>query len=217
MTTSPLRLIKVGGSLLRSEPLPPAENTAELGDSSGKREACEEFPTAFHRWLEQQTPAVNVLVAGGGEFVDVIRRADVSLHLGEETAHWLCVDALSVTAQLLGAVLSMPVVTRRQELPEEIPSACVFDPASFLHDLEHRLFLTPLPHTWGVTSDSIAARIGDYLLAGELVLLKSSLPGSAAASYVDDYFSVAAANLRTIRCVNFRSSSFEELPWARRS
>lgn len=200
MTIPPLRLIKVGGSLLRSAPPSQAGLTA-----------------AFRGWLGQQTAAVNVLVAGGGEFVDVIRRADEEHHLGEETAHWLCVDALSVTAQLLGAVLSVPVVTRRQELPEEIPSVCVFDPASFMHDLEHRLFLDPLPRTWGVTSDSIAARIADHLAASELVLLKSCLPGPAVADFVDNSFSVAAANLPTIRCVNFRSSRWEETPWVRGS
>lgn len=193
MTPRPWRLIKVGGSLLGWNGL----------------------AAATESWLGRQTPAVNIFVAGGGELADVIRRADAVHHLGEEAAHWLCVDALSISAQLLGELLSLPVVTRRQELPDEFPSACVFDPAPFMHDLEHRQFPTPLPHVWSVTSDSIAARIGDHLAASEFVLLKSCLPGAGAADYVDDFFSVAAANLPSIRCVNFRSPDFEEIPWIR--
>jgi aspartokinase-like uncharacterized kinase len=201
MMPQPLRVIKVGGSLLRNQPLAPAQETVN----------------ALNTWLARQTPAVNVFVAGGGDIADVIRRADADHNLGDETAHWLCVDALSITAQLLGAVLSLPVVARLAELPEDIPSSCVFDPAPFFHDCEFRLFADPLPHTWAVTSDSIAARIAEYLAASELVLLKSCLPGAATTGYLDDYFPAAAANLPAIRCVNLRSPTLEECPWVRNS
>ncbi|MFN0018729.1 MAG: hypothetical protein ACKVP0_10755 [Pirellulaceae bacterium] len=201
MTPQPLRVIKVGGSLLRHQPDAQAKDTI----------------AALKTWLGLQTPAANVLIAGGGEFGDVIRRADAAHNLGEEAAHWLCVDALSVTAQLLGAVVGLPVVTRPEELPQDIPTSCVFDPAPFFHDCEFRLFAAPLPHTWAVTSDSIAARVAEYLSARELVLLKSCLPGAARTGYVDDYFPVAAANLSTVRCVNLRSASFEQVSWESRS
>ena len=201
MTPQRLRVVKVGGSLIRHQPDAPAKETV----------------AALKAWLARQAPAVNVLVAGGGEFADVIRRADAAHNLGEEAAHWLCVDALSITAKLLGAVLSLPVVTRVTELPEDTPSSCIFDAAPFFHEIEFLLFATPLPHTWAVTSDSIAARIAEYFMASELVLLKSCLPGPATMGYVDDYFPTAAANLPAIRCVNLRSPDFEERPWVRHS
>ena len=195
MTAQPVRVVKVGGSLL----------------------GWNDLAAALPRWLAQQSPEVNVLIAGGGEFADVIRRADAAHHLGEEAAHWLCVDALAVTARRLGAVAKVPVITCLEDLPTSAPAICVFDPAPFLRRLEHRLFAAPLPHTWAVTSDSIAARVAEYLAASELVLLKSCLPGAATTAYVDDYFSVAAANLPSVRCVNLRSANFEATIWSRRS
>ena len=196
----PVRVVKVGGSLLRHQPEAQAKEPA----------------ASLTKWLAQQLPAVNVLVAGGGEFAETIRRADATHGLGEEAAHWLCVDALSVTARLLGAIMKMPVVTEERELPCVCPSVCVFDPAAFLRNIEPRLFAHPLPHTWAVTSDSIAARIAESLAASELVLLKSCLP-VANRGYVDGYFPVAASKLPPIRCVNLRSCDFEEIIWDSRS
>ena len=188
--TSPVRVVKVGGSLL----------------------GWKDLPTALAKWLAQQSPAVNVLIAGGGEFAEAIRRADAAYGLGEEAAHWLCVDVLSVTARLLGAIVNVHVVTHAQELPPLAPAVCIFDPTPFLRNLEPLRFSESLPHTWAVTSDSIAARIAESLRASELVLLKSCLPG-AGAGYVDDYFPVAATRLPHIRCVNLRSRDFEEIIW----
>lgn len=198
--TSPVRVVKVGGSLLRHQPEAPAK----------------ELAASLTKWLARQSSAVNVLVAGGGGFADAIRRADAAYGLGEEAAHWLCVDAMSVTARLLGAIMKMPVVTEERALPCVCPSVCVFDPATFLRDVEPRLFANPLPHASAVTSDSIAARIAESLAASELVLLKSCLPGTNT-GYVDDYFPVVAAKLPHIRCVNLRSRDFEEIIWDSRS
>jgi len=194
--TSPVRVVKVGGSLLRHQPEAPAKETA----------------ASLTKWIARQSSAVNVLVAGGGEFAEAIRRADAVYDLGEEVAHWLCVDALSLTARLLGGIAKAPVVTKVEDIPSVDPAVCVFDPAPFLRNVEPLQFSASLPHTWAVTSDSIAARVAESLAASELVLLKSCLPG-AGAGYVDDYFLVAAAKLPLIRCVNLRSRDFEEITW----
>ncbi len=198
--SAPVRVVKVGGSLLRHQPEAAAKEMAAL-------------PDVLPRWLARQSPAINVLIAGGGEFADVIRRADETHGLGQEAAHWLCVDAMSVTARLLGAIVNARVVTEAKELPSVVPSICVFDPGPFLREMEPLLFSTPLPHTWDVTSDSIAARVALSIHADEFVLLKSCLPASNLASYVDAYFPLAAAGMTEIRCVNLRSPNFEETHW----
>lgn len=192
--TSPVRVVKVGGSLL----------------------GWTDLPAALAHWIAQQSPAVNLLVAGGGEFAESIRRADAAYGLGEEAAHWLCVDLLSVTARLLGGIAKAPVVTKVEDMPSLAPAVCVLDPAPFLRNVEPLQLSARLPHTWAVTSDSISARIAESLAASELVLLKSCLPG-ANRGYVDDYFPVAAAKLPHIRCVNLRSGDFEEIIWNSRS
>ena len=78
-----LRIVKVGGSLLK------------LSDLAER----------LQRWLGQQSPATSVLIAGGAALADQVRHWDEQFRLGEETSHWLCVDVLDITAQLLKALL----------------------------------------------------------------------------------------------------------------
>jgi aspartokinase-like uncharacterized kinase len=192
-----LRIVKVGGSLLDWAPL----------------------PQALNQWLNGQPAAANVLIAGGGELAEAIRRADQLFGLGAETAHWLCIDALGTMARLLAALPRppLPLVSSFRQVQSQLPlaeaQALVLDPRDFLRVHEPRLPGRPLPHTWEVTSDSIAARLADVLTADELVLLKSTDPppgatlGDLAASgLVDAYFPFAAAALGgRLRLVNLRS------------
>ena len=83
------RVIKVGGSMLDWAPL----------------------PERLLAWLARQAPASNVFVAGGGEFVELIRRDDASHHLSEEDAHQLCLRALRSTARVLEYVLEQARIT----------------------------------------------------------------------------------------------------------
>ncbi len=191
MSGLPIRVVKVGGSL--------------FGFAG--------FVAALNGWLAEQPPAVNVLIAGGGKLADVIREADAAWGLGDEAAHWLCVDVMGVSARLLATLLPdcrweaawddlLPVLNAsdgRQPI--------IFSPVQFLRQIEARLPPRPLPHSWSVTSDSIAARIAQVLSAGELVLLKSAdLAGQTSdrPPYVDDYFATAAQGLNHVRFVNLR-------------
>jgi hypothetical protein len=101
-----------------------------------------------------------------------------------------------------------------QMLPEGKSGTIIFDVSGFMRQIEPRLPGIHLPHGWNVTSDSIAARIAAALPAGELVLLKSTLPGQAPQSaqaladmgYVDEQFPQIAREVRMIRCVNLLES-----------
>jgi aspartokinase-like uncharacterized kinase len=188
-----VRIVKVGGSLLDWPPL------------------ARKLP----EWLAAQPPAVNVLLCGGGGLADAIRSADHHFSIGDGTAHWLCIDALSISARLLAAVLcKAPLVSRLADLQAQIgrglPVNLIFDPYEFLHDWEPNLPGLPLPHDWSVTSDSIAARLAQVLNAAELVLLKSSDPPSAslaqlsAAGYVDSHLPTIALPGIQPRLVNLR-------------
>jgi 5-(aminomethyl)-3-furanmethanol phosphate kinase len=191
MTACPVRVVKIGGSLFRFAA----------------------FVQAWDRWLAEQPPAVNVLIAGGGQLADVIRQADAAWGLGDEAAHWLCVDVLAVSARLVAATLKKArLETDWDRLRQSLEAGdgrqpIVFCPVQFLQQIEQRFPPQPLPHRWSVTSDSIAARIAGVLSADELVLLKSADPPAQAADqppYVDRYFVTAAAGLNRVRFVNLR-------------
>jgi aspartokinase-like uncharacterized kinase len=194
------RVIKVGGSLLTFDRL----------------------RTALPRWLHLQSEAANVLIVGGGPLVEVVRDLDRLLGLGEEAAHWLSLRAMGVSARVAAELWpEFRFVTDWSALREAIGSAhtpIVFDAEEFLRCHESRLPGTPLPHSWRVTSDSIAARLAGLLLANELVLLKSSLPERASVTYaegaslgyVDPMFPVLSHSFPRVRLVNLRSSDFLE-------
>ncbi len=199
------RVIKLGGSLLDFECLAPH----------------------LRAWLAAQPPIPSVMLVGGGRLADAIRDAHAVHRLGEEAAHWLCIRLLGVTAELMAQLLPEAVFLRHfDELLAERDATrlVIFDPEQFLREeasLVERFCvrgIAPLPHSWDVTSDSIAARLAVVLRAGELVLLKSSLPDDSAkfqqaadSGYVDRHFPTAAGDLPQVRCVNLRLETFPEI------
>ena len=185
-----VRVVKVGGSLLSRSDL-----SEKLRD-----------------WLAARPEGHSVLVAGGGEIVEAIRAADRAHRLGEVTAHWLSIRAMSVTAELLAALSPNSVLlTDWDDLQRRKTAvgATVFDVHDFLRCVEPDLPGRKLPASWHVTSDSIAARLAIGLGADELALLKSSWPPRAEATiaelssvgYVDRFLPKMAAEAPPIRCV----------------
>jgi len=199
MNTSPLRIVKIGGSLLDYEDL----------------------PKAWENWLARQEVLPTVIVVGGGSLVNQIRSWNERYPLDEETAHWMCVRAMAITASLLQQRLTGTSLVHewgdlKQQMAEEKPFApWIFSVESFLRSVEPDLAGAPLPCSWDVTSDSIAARIAEVLAARELVLCKSisqdagaSWHEQAKAGHVDAHFPVIAEEVASIRWLNLRTASF---------
>ncbi len=189
MSKPRLVIVKVGGSLL----------------------LWDELPRRLKDWLNDQPAALHVLVAGAGPLGDLIRRADETFSLGQERSHWLCVEALSVTARLLSHLMEdVPIVDSLESLRDLPLATCVLDPRRFLTTEEARACGNVLPHTWDVTTDSIAARVAQCLRADALVLLKScdspaeTIAEASRASLVDRHFPQAASALPRVACVNLR-------------
>jgi aspartokinase-like uncharacterized kinase len=106
-----------------------------------------------------------VVVPGGGSLADEVRRVDRRFRLGDSTAHWMAILAMDQYGYLLahlgpGAAL---VRSRRELAPGRLN---VLAPSAWL------LRADPLPHSWDVTSDSIAAWIARSLRARRLMLVK---------------------------------------------
>jgi len=124
-----------------------------------------------------------VVVPGGGPFADAVRDADGRLGLGDDAAHWMAILGMDQYAHLLASRLSGAVVASTREAIDsahrerQIP---VLAPSRWLSSVD------PLPHTWDVTSDSIAAWVAGELGAARLLLVKP--PGASGADLVDGYF-----------------------------
>jgi aspartokinase-like uncharacterized kinase len=112
-----------------------------------------------------------LIVPGGGPFADAVRDADARIGLADSAAHWMAVLAMDQYAHLLAA--RMPGAALVED-PHEIAAAIeggrvpVLAPSRWLRAAD------PLPHSWSVTSDSIAAWIAGRIGAHRLVLVKPS-------------------------------------------
>ncbi len=98
-----------------------------------------------------------LIVPGGGKFADLVRRLNVS----DTAAHWMAIAGMEQFGWYI-ASQGVPATTGIT-LPAEVT---VLLPYCALRKID------PLPHSWAVTSDTIAAWVADELSA-DLLLLKS--------------------------------------------
>ena len=106
-----------------------------------------------------------VVVPGGGGFAEEVRRADRRFALRDSPAHWMAILAMDQYAHVLARLAGDAVVLRGREAIA----------AGRLNVLALSAWLgraDPLPHSWQVTSDSIAAWVARQLRAKMLVLVK---------------------------------------------
>jgi aspartokinase-like uncharacterized kinase len=138
-----------------------------------------------------------VIVPGGGPFAEAVREADRRLAVSESAAHWMATLAMDQYAHLLVSRLpGAALVTTAREIDGALDAAQVpiLAPFRWLRQAD------PLPHSWNVTSDSIAAWIAGELGARRLVLVKPTPDrGRADRGLVDAYFPKALpAHVRSI-------------------
>jgi len=127
-----------------------------------------------------------LVVPGGGPFADAVRDADRTFEPGDSAAHWMAVLAMDQHAHLIAARLrGGAIVTTAGEAAAALAAGSipVLAPYRWLRDAD------PLPHSWDVTSDSIAAWVAGAIGARRLVLVKP--PGASGDGTVDAYFARA--------------------------
>lgn len=197
-------IFKVGGSLF------------DLGDLAIRLEQARSL----------RPNATCLIFPGGGSVVECVREWDNLHTLGEEVSHQLAMRALDTTTDLLGQLLPNSIIC---DTPESIASAansngfCIMRPRSVLAEEESRSS-DPLPHSWDVTSDAIAAWMAIRWNADELVLLKSApMPSSsgttstarqgAKAGLVDPYFPELSHRLPSVSWCNVRSLPISIETW----
>jgi aspartokinase-like uncharacterized kinase len=156
-------VIKVGGSLL-----------ADVAQLTGVLAAVA-LAAATRRVL---------IVPGGGPFADAVRDVDRRLGLPDDASHWMALLAMDQYAHVLASRLANGVVVTavsdaiRMLDAGHVP---VLAPSRWLAEAD------PLPHSWDVTSDSIAAWVAGQTRARVLILVKAA--GASGADIVDRHFS----------------------------
>jgi probable H4MPT-linked C1 transfer pathway protein len=124
-----------------------------------------------------------LVVPGGGPFADAVRDADRRFTPGDSAAHWMAILAMDQHAHLIAARLrGGAIVTSAGGAAAAIAAGAipVLAPYAWLRETD------PLPHSWEVTSDSIAAWIADAVGATRLLLIKP--PAATGPDLVDQYF-----------------------------
>ena len=135
------------------------------------------------------------IMPGGGPFADAVRAIDARVRLSDDAAHWMAILAIDQYAHLIAERLGdSALVTSATEITHAQSSARipVLAPYRWLREAD------PLPHSWDVTSDSIAAWCAQAVGASQLVLIK---PSGASGDLVDRYFSRAQPSGVSSACV----------------
>jgi len=161
---------------------------------------------ALRAFVAALEPAPVLLVPGGGDFADAVRKLHAVHGFTEEQSHWLALESLWAAAGFLRVLL--PGAEFASHPGAETPW-----PVSVLDAHVFCRFATELPHTWEVTTDSIAARAAVVGGADRLLLLKSidvppGTPWDVAATrgWVDGYFTRALAGFAgRVEAINLRT------------
>ena len=164
---TPIRVIKIGGSLLQRSNL-----LADL--------------RAWHQTLTE--PMINVWIVGGGPAVEAIRNYDQFRSLSDDDAHWASIEAMDCNALSFASHVPNWQLTADHNDPRKVAESLIngqspatdLSPCNFILQTKDWLVANDrepnslqLPHSWDVTSDSICAWAAIQLHASELILLKS--------------------------------------------
>ena len=110
-----------------------------------------------------------LVVPGGGPFADAVREQCRHLQIDDHTAHWMAILGMDQYAHVLaGRIRRAALVERELDIPVALAAGRipVLAPYHWLRAAD------PLPHSWDVTSDSIAAWLAGAVGAARLILLK---------------------------------------------
>jgi aspartokinase-like uncharacterized kinase len=141
-------VVKVGGALL------------SLGDALPHTLSALERLSADHSFL---------VIPGGGPFADSVRRVHEHQAITPSAAHWMAILGMDQYAVLLASrIRNGELVHHRSEIASAHArgSIPVLAPYRWLREAD------PLPHSWDVTSDSIAAWLAAEIGAPRLILVK---------------------------------------------
>lgn len=196
----PVTVLKLGGSLL------------DHGD----------LPDRLRSVLKILGDDRPLLVCGGGNAADVVRSWHATHALNEEQSHWLAMESIRLNQRLLLTLMpELELVSNRAAVDSawsrgRVPLLDLMSFISIEESLAERS--TALPHTWDVTSDSLAGWVAIRWPANRFVLLKSaelprfkSLTQLANSELIDRHLPKLAAELPPVFWCPLRGNAELEL------
>jgi aspartokinase-like uncharacterized kinase len=143
-----------------------------------------------------------VVVPGGGPFSDAVRAFESHTGLSADAAHWMAILGMDQYAHALVDRIAGAVLV---EEPGEVGGVVSAGQVAVLAPARWMRSADVLPHSWSVTSDSIAAFVAGALGAERLVLIKPT----ESVDPVDPYFQTALPLGLPYRILSWQQ--FEEL------
>ncbi|TXT62284.1 MAG: hypothetical protein BAJALOKI3v1_630021 [Promethearchaeota archaeon] len=114
-----------------------------------------------------------IIICGGGEYANFIRILDQEISLGDDISHWASIIAMDINAKKIHyqfpeirLISKFELLKNELENKESSGKLLLFQPYNFLREKDD------LPHSWNVTSDSIALFMTNALKLSHCVLVK---------------------------------------------
>jgi aspartokinase-like uncharacterized kinase len=200
-------VIKIGGALLHDpaafetviDALNRIGSLPQCGDAvppiGGQVLSCISAP---HAKLRHSARPILLVIPGGGPFADAVRSVDAQFTPGSDASHWMAILAMDQYAHLLVARTTRSTLV---DDPTVAGAVCATGRLPVLAPYRWLRKTDPLPHSWDVTSDSIAAWLALDAGAPELILVKATTDpnGQLTDPYLPRLLSGAVAGGRELR------------------
>ena len=148
------------------------------------------FPDYAIELAEKLKNTDSLIILGGGEFANLIRKYDSSQNFSPEANHWTAIDCMDIIAKLVNDKVKSTRLAYDLNEANKISDdgfTPIFVVSRFLRDED------PFECSWDVTSDSIAAYVAHLINANLLIVTnvngiytqKPTEKGSAFISKID--------------------------------
>ena len=125
------------------------------------------FPNYAINLAEKLKNTGSVIILGGGEFANLIRKYNGDVNFSEETNHWAAIDCMDIIAKLVNDKVDSTKLAYSIDEVNEISDEG-FTPIFVVSEFLKRE--DPFECSWDVTSDSIAAYVSHILNANLLIV-----------------------------------------------
>ena len=125
------------------------------------------FPDYAINLAEKLKNTGSVIILGGGEFANLIRKYNDDVNFSEETNHWAAIDCMDIIAKLVNDKVDSTKMAYSIEEVNAISDEG-FTPIFVVSEFLKRE--DPFECSWDVTSDSIAAYVSHILNANLLIV-----------------------------------------------